>query len=351
MIKQLLKAAKSIVLRLYALMILLVLVWAGYTAVTYLFGSVFKLTPVPEKFTEWQANFNVEALRGEDVPGVGKPAMRAPLGHYHGVDRWFQADAHNGCTVSGCHSPMPHSQLPAVRAFSNFHTTFLTCQTCHEPTETRPKPAVWVSMATGEVQEPPALLRLITHIQEDQDKIKNNPAAIHPVIVELLKQTLEIVGGDAPLNYLRVQIETSEPGSPVWRLAIGQLAVELPLHERGEYGAKIAPKAFGEDYLQFYGRIKRATRDYARAGGGGVEKMEPEVFQLYKDVHAPLRKDATSCMSCHGDKPSLLNLESLGYSSTRATALRSNPLADQMQQLRRGEPFKLPSFLGEGNAR
>jgi len=52
MIKRIFTAIKTTCVRIYALAVMLLVLWAGYQAVTYLFRSVFSPTPVPRVFLE-----------------------------------------------------------------------------------------------------------------------------------------------------------------------------------------------------------------------------------------------------------------------------------------------------------
>lgn len=248
--RQPLAAVKRAIVRLYALSIIVVIVGATYMAVAYLVKSIFRPTPVPREYLDWQAHIEVDALRDPNRFDQAGASGRAPLGHYHALGRWVQASPRDGCTLSGCHGPLPHAKNVATRAFANFHAVFLTCQMCHQAYPGRPARATWISTTSGEPQAAPAILQLVKQLELGVDKIARDPAGIHPTIVDLLRKTLAVSGRDPLLEYLLMQIDTSEPGSPVWRHAVEQLSAELPDHLRGEYGAKLAPRDVGSDYLR-----------------------------------------------------------------------------------------------------
>jgi hypothetical protein len=339
MASRVLGVGKTIIVRLYALAILLVVVWAGYTAVSYLFHAVFQPVQVPPWFLEWRGHLDEKALREPDVPGVTGPAARAPLAHFHAVDRWFQLDPHNGCTVSGCHMPLPHTKSKALRAFANFHSTFIECMMCHETVKANPAPAMWVSISTGLKQGPPPMLQLIRALEADAAKIRENPASVQPTIDSLLRETVTVLGGDPLLEYLHLEIHNAQPGSPVWIHAMDQLSQTLPAYARGEYGAKIAPQASDSDLKQAAAELAEQTKAYQAAAAGSPAREE-----LYKKIHAPVVARPKGCLLCHGGKPARLDFESLGYSASRAAQLHGAPIAKLMQQVQEGHPFYLPGI-------
>lgn len=346
--KQVRKVIGGAIVRVYAFAIMAVVLWAGYTAVTYLYRSVFQPMKSPEALLEWQGQTSKEALREAQARGITDPATRAPLGHYHGVDRWFQPDIRNGCISSGCHDPIPHSHSKALRAFANLHSTFMTCDVCHRATEARPIPAAWISMRTGDKQEPPAILRLIGHLGSEQiaamirePATSTQPAAeltaFSRTTIQLLREAIDVYGGDPVLNYLSLQIETSEPGSPVWRQAIQQLKSELPNHARGEYGAKIAltsPPPESQPIRQDYTAL--ITEYFSR----DISQNQREAVK--QKLHEGVIEAPEGCTPCHRARPPVLDFEALGYPPERIKKLTSTPIAEMMQRIHSGQPFNLP---------
>jgi hypothetical protein len=324
--------------RFYTFLLLLLVIYPAYLAGDYVVRTVFVPMPVPRQFLDWQASIDVDALRSTNVPGVTGPAARAPLGHYHRIERWFQPDPRNGCTPSGCHAPLPHSKKMKVPAFANFHTTFMACQMCH--TQVHDSAVAWVSTETGRTTEVPPLLKLLGFLETPDSEIKANPAAAHTTIVALLRATLAICGDDPALRDLLLQFETSDPGSPVWRVALDRAGREIPLHARGEYGAKLAPESKAGDYAAAGAQLTALARQQAKS----PEQQKP----VYKQIHDPLLKEPVTCVSCHGQKPPVLNFEKLGYPPMRARLLANLQLARLMQQIREGEEFHLPRFLESG---
>ena len=332
-------AARTILHRLYALAILVVVVWASYAAVAYLFRSVFTPAQLPLKLHTWAGDLHVETLRPE---AAGTPqAPRAPIGHYHGVNRWFQPDPHNGCTARGCHEPLPHTKRKEVRAFANLHATFLDCGTCHDAGLTGPVEAVWVDTTTGRAQEPPAMLRLLRELERSAGIIKDQPEEIHPTILEQLREVIVVIGGDPVLEYLLVRLDTAEPGSPVWRHSVDRLRSELPAHARGEYGAKLTLRGSVDDTA---GSAEQ-TKLYLEAAANSRRKQK-----LYEAIHANIVAKPGACLACHGDQPPRLDFALLGYPPDRATYLLSSPVARLIQRIEQGETFHVPTLLEGGDA-
>jgi len=289
---------------------------------------------------EWEAVTQAEALRETEAMGITEPALRAPFQHYHAVDPWFQPDLRNGCTASGCHDPVPHSRSKSLRAFANLHSTFLTCTVCHYVPTATPMPAAWVDLTTGRRQMPPAILQLMGVFSGTATQPATVLADRTHEIRQLLRRTMEVVGWDPVLNYLDVQLETSDAGSPVWRRAVDELRAELPNHARGDYGAKIAPldregkpvvRHFPDLVKQYFSR----ESDQGRQGA-------------FDKIHEGVLRKPKGCLSCHLQQPPLLDLKALGYPDARVeilTGRRPSPqlsVAELMQSISEGRPFNLP---------
>jgi hypothetical protein len=328
---------KDLGVRTYAAALLVAVLLPGIWAVGYLFQTVFKPAAIPKRLLDWQARIDVGALRAKDVPGVTGASSRAPLAHYHRVERWFQQDEANGCTVSGCHQPLPHTAKVKIPAFTNFHTTFLACQMCH--VEPQQAGAIgWVSTSNAAPQASPAMLQLVSYLDSSQQERADNPTAAHAMILRLLRDAIAAAGTDEPLSELLIQFDTSQPGSPVWRLAETRLIDELPLHARGEYGAKLARNS--NSYARDAAQMRAMAGKYLAAPKDG-----PERTKLHDSIHASLTKAPAQCTSCHSDGPQKLDFQKLGYAQARAATLEHLELANQMQRIRNGERFEIPDLL------
>jgi hypothetical protein len=312
-------------------------------ALAYLFRSVFTPPGLPESLARWQGSIDAAALRQPHVPGVTDGAGRAPVSHYHKVDRWFQADPHNGCTVVGCHEPLPHTVKSKVAAFANMHVTFMDCRVCHEATDagTTVVEAHWVNTASDRPQDPPAALRLVKML-EANGLTKENARQLNPQIVSLLKETLAEVGHNETIEDLMVQIDSSVPGSPIWLRSVWRLKSEIPLHARGEYGARLARQSPAWDALHMAPRTKAYL---GQTSEGAARKGVSD------EIHRTVLAKPNACQSCHSKEKGMLDFEALGYSPKRASALRTLPLAGLMEQIRHGETFQLPRLLEANDGR
>ncbi|MGA2499732.1 MAG: hypothetical protein ABSH20_18500 [Tepidisphaeraceae bacterium] len=326
--------------RIYALALMLVLCYAGYLAVTYLIAIIMRPVQTPRQMLEWQARTDVASLREADSPGVSSQAARAPMAHYHRIETWFQTDPGNGCTASGCHEPLPHGKKMKVPAFANFHMAFLECQACHGDPPTKPVKMAWLNIQNGQQQDVPAILQLIKLLDEKAQAIEKTPADVQAPIAALLKAMLAARGPERMLEDLLIQVETLEPGSPVWRMTVQRLAAELPSYARGEYGAKLIPQAAIAGYADNNQQMKRLARQYL-AGDGAERKA------LEDKAHAGVVKHPTGCVMCHSDSPGLIDYAAVGYLPSRARDLRDLPLAKRMQGVLEGKPpFYLPKPMG-----
>src|ERR1039458_10006419 len=69
--------------RFYALLLMLVLVYAGYRAAAYLFDSVFHPLRTPTEFMKWQQSTDVAVLRNPQPTAPPPEQTRAPLERFH----------------------------------------------------------------------------------------------------------------------------------------------------------------------------------------------------------------------------------------------------------------------------
>jgi hypothetical protein len=326
--------------RVYALSLFALLAFVGYLSVTYLIHYVFFPYAIPTRLLEWQGRLDVAALRSPDAPGVTEDARRAPMTHFHRVERWYQVDPYNGCTVSGCHQPLPHTAANAkVPAFANFHTTFLTCRMCHQspPTSGQPEHVAWISTATGKPVGTPAILQLLKYLSQYAQQPATEPSVANATISPLLKQAIADLGGDSLLEDIQAQIDTSEPGSPVWKSAIGELSGELPLRARGEYRAKLAR---GNEIGGFVPIDHADINRYL-----SLPPHSPQRQALHAKLHADVNPHPVPCIACHASKPGMIDFAAIGFSPQRAAMLSDLELARLMQRIRQGESFYLPNVM------
>jgi mono/diheme cytochrome c family protein len=324
----------------YAGLLLLVVATVCVAALVYLFGAVFTPAGLPATFSDWQGRLDPAALRQENIPGVTTAAGRAPMPHYHKVDRWFGADPHNACTVSGCHTPLPHTPKSPIAAFPNLHVTFLDCAVCHEAgVEGKPIEVVWRGSASGKVQDAPPVLRL-TRLLEDLGPNEADATAANPKIVGLLKELNAVAGSDPEMEDPLVEIDSSVPNSPFWRKSVQSLKGQLPLHARGEYGAKMSRTYSANNPAT----LAEQTRAYLAAPENSSQRKD-----LSQQIHRNVLPKPGACSNCHVAEGGSFNFLAAGYSPQRARTLQKLPLARMVERIRAGERFQLPQVTEGGN--
>ncbi len=333
---------KTIIVRFYALAILLVVLWTGYTAIAYLVRTVLRPVDVPQRLLDRRVELDPGVLHADKLRETAA-APRPPVGRYHEVGTWAHPDPMNGCVISGCHSSLPHARSKETRAFANFHATFLSCSMCHDADPTTPAAASWVDIRTGQRQDAPALLQLARLLEEQTAQVASQPADVHPRIV-LLLTSINAVAKDPVLDYLLVQINTSEPGSPMWRHSVEQVRTSLANHMRGDYGAKLTPLDEAAGMQQRYRELVAAAERYMAADG-------PDRDRIQKEIHAKVLAKPEACLSCHSGEPRRLDYASLGYPPERIGAIESSPIAGMIQRMREGGTFQMPQMLEPGHAR
>lgn len=329
---------KSFIVRVYALAILLAVLWTGYAAVSYLIGAVFRPAKVPEEFRAWKADVTLDALTAEatesDSTRLPPPT---PIRHYHRFTPSDRIPTGNSCSTSGCHGPLPHQKSKELRAFANMHTTFMSCGMCHAASLGETVNAVWLDAVTGRVARPPAVLRLLATLDRHAEAIETAPAKAHEMILPLLAEVSKPAEREPVLNHLRVAMETSQPGSPVWQHAIDQLSEELPNHIRGDYAAVIAPEAENLRITYADGEMETLTDQYLAAPKGSSSRDD-----LYTRIHEDVEPSPAGCRSCHNAEQPRIDFASLGYTPRQADRFRGVAIADLMERIQTGEPFYLP---------
>lgn len=335
----------GLVKRLWALALMALILWLSWRAINYLLVSLVFTTPPPPVIVDLPLRPDATMLQTspqafKGLTGVEHP--RAPLAHYHRVETWFQADAHNDCTRSGCHAPLPHGENKADRAFLNMHATSLHCGVCHMTGESEPLRLAWYDLDNGELQPPPALLRaygLLTNSGEQGPPQRE--------LVTLLDHAIADAGGAPPLVSLRKHLAAVRAGSEEWRRLLDLARSEIPRHFRGEYGAKLALlDAEGVPRLGHPGN-EGAVREFMESRDGFTGEQREEVLQR---VHPARRSPTLQCQACHRPTGSLIDLGALGYPPARIQQL-AQPLVTQMiDHIVAGQEFRMPGFLAPGGS-
>ncbi|MCP4712166.1 MAG: hypothetical protein GY869_26380, partial [Planctomycetes bacterium] len=178
----------------------------------------------------------------------------------------------------------------------------------------------------------------------NQQLIEEDPFTVQAAISLLLEETLVVNGGDPLLEYILLQLNTAEPGSPVWNHAIMELGIEIPQHARGEYGAKLSPSSFilpNFDYKTQSKTLSSLAEEYFAA-----EEDETSRQAIHKTIHGDLLEQPHNCIACHSETELILDFEKLGYSATRTEFLKNLPLASQILQIQQGQQFYIKTHEG-----
>ena len=124
----------------YALVLIGVILWLSWLAVHYLVTSLILPGRPPAQIVDIPTKLDQSAMIRSELAASAQATAnpRGPLSHYHRLDEGFQPDRFNGCTLSQCHSPLPHGKNKADRAFLNMHATSIHCGVCHTQHDQKP---------------------------------------------------------------------------------------------------------------------------------------------------------------------------------------------------------------------
>jgi hypothetical protein len=158
--------------------------------------------------------------------------------------------------------------------------------------------------------------------------------------VALLKEMDGVAGREPVLDDLLIQIESSVPQCPFWRKSVQELTRELPLHARGEYGAKMV-RSYPKADPKAAGKLAKA---YLAAEVGSSKRKE-----VGRQIHKDLVAKPGGCSACHAERGGRFNFQAAGYSPARARTLEALPLAGMVERIRAGESFQLPRLMEGGD--
>ncbi|MFH1746187.1 MAG: hypothetical protein ABIG44_04000 [Planctomycetota bacterium] len=338
----------SFLWRIYALVPIVVVLVLSFGAIRYLFVSLLYPYDAPVQVTAIPKRLTDEMLRTEPAEWVGQMLVdtpRTPLAHYHRIDGWFQPDPSNDCTSAGCHSPMPHGQRKEVRAFLNMHATSIHCGVCHIKSDDYPLPLVWYDLQDGRVADTPALLQAHGWLDSDEGRVAlaNPTAADQERLVGLLRLAASEAGDDPTLARLANEVHAERFTSEGFQAAVEVARNQVPLHFRGEYGAKLALRdtATGQPILVYPGAAAAADEFLRRRG----TLSEPDRAALLVQVHPPRRAELLACHACHQEGESLVDLKIVGYPLGRIRALREGWIFRAIEDIAAGQPLHLPEFV------
>lgn len=342
--RALLRAGLSLGRRVYALALIVVIVWLSYSAIRYLIVSIASPSLTPPQIVGLPRRLDEAFLHGRRSDWAGLTAVenpRSPLSHYHRFDAFLQPDRFNDCTRGGCHSPLPHSRRKEVRAFLNMHATTLHCTVCH--LEPRPPDAAlaWYDPSSGAPHGPPALLRafdwLETHIPSP-----THTGADQAQILRLLRAAEQESGGAVALTAAVRQIESTRAGTEAFRESLAAARETVRQSFRGSYGAKIGLTGADGKPLAGHPETEAAVRAWQQRGS---QAAAAERENLLRAVHPQRRETPLECLSCHRSG-GLMDFAALGYPPSRVQALTEGPIFGMIQHINEGRPFFIPSLSG-----
>ncbi len=339
---------KELIKRVYAIVIILLVAWLSYMAFRYLIVSLVVPAEAPPQIKQLPLRLDAGVLRAPPEQWTGVTATRRPrlpLAHYHDITGWFQPDLVNDCTRSGCHVPIAHDRHKEVRAFLNMHATSMHCSVCHLQTDKQPLPLVWYDLRDGDMTDPPALLQAMALLlsEEGRQRMAAPTAAFQEELVHLLEQAAQQAGNDPALARLAESVAGPRFSSPMFTEVVRHVKDRLPLHYRGEYGAKLALRGDdGQPLLSHPGTAAEVQRFLREK-----DQMAPDTRAALLDKIHPLRRSPTlQCTACHQAAGSLVDLAAVGYPAQRVAELQQGWVFTAIEHIMAGESFQMPGFVG-----
>lgn len=334
--------------RIYALALILLILYVSYRAVRYLVLALITPSETPAQISSIPKRLDADLITHGRPDFKGLFAVdhpRSPLAHYHRIDTWLQRDDFNGCTRSGCHSQLPHANKKEDRAFLNMHATSVQCGVCHLKQESDPLAVGWYDLRTGRASNPPALLRAFAWLDQ---RLANGAPREYTVqdqseLVALLRESATEGNDDPQLRNAADHLFSVRAGSEMFRRLVENARETVIRSMRGAYGAKLAVhSASGKPMLDHPG-TEAAIREFLRKGAGATPSERTEML---KRIHPLRREKPLACSACHTVEKSLMPWESLGYPTARVKALHDPAIFQMIEHIAGGKPFYLPTFVG-----
>jgi len=334
--------------RLYAVTVMVVVLWLSYRALAYLVVSLFAPAQAPSQITGIPTRLGAEVLRSRRADWRGVAASdfsRVPPSRYHRLAGWIQPDRFNGCTQTGCHNPFPHDRRREVRAFLNMHATSLHCGVCHLDVTDQPLHTVWYDLGNGRRRDPPALFGLYGWLTSPagRERLAAPGSAEQKDLVRWLRSAAAEGDNEPTLLRLAEHLAAVRPASEEFQELVAATLEALPTRFRGEYGAKLAlvDKASGRP-LRTHPGSEVAVRRYLRESNGADEQRRKELLAA---VHPLRRARPLHCTDCHRTERPLLDFAGAGYPPARVEMLTRPVVFRMIERIADGQPFYLPTFV------
>jgi hypothetical protein len=339
---------RVVVIRGYAIGVVVLVLWLSGSALLYLTTSLVGSGPPPQ-VVEIPTRPDASMLRADASQFAGLVAAenpRPPLSHYHQLGGWFQPDAYNDCTRSGCHSPLPHRERKENRAFLNMHATSLHCGLCHMTTDAEPPRWIWYDLQSGAATDPPALLRAYDWlVRADAQPDLEWGAADRDTIAALMAEATADANNDAALVALTRHFRAVRPRSPSFRTLVREARQILPNHFRGEYGSKLA-LTDGRSPVLGHPDTEGAIQ-YWLANGTSLSGDPRE--RALAAVHTRRRASPRTCTDCHDAAQTAL-FQAAGYPAARVEGLMRPTLMVAIEHIMAGRTFHMPTFVEPNRA-
>lgn len=382
--------------RVYALALTALIGYLTFAAVRYLIVSLAIESGPPAQITALPTRLDAATLAAGRSAFAALDAAehpRSPLAHYHRLDTWIAPDAHNDCSRSGCHAPLPHARDKELRAFLNMHASSMHCGVCHFDHQPTPLKLAWYDLKTGEPRGTPALLDAFGMVLAagvpaaagEADAMGRGPRRSEASTIDqssadrlgqLIHEAADAAGGSRSLKELARHIAAVRPGSPAMDKLLIAAREELPRHFRGEYGAKLAVVDRDGNLLRGHPNTEEAKRNYLQAveraaerNGAAVSPTNQTVTtsqavdvaprqdtglpqnerdSLLAAVHPLRRKEPRSCTDCHRSDQSLIDFKAIGMPGPRVDALVNPVVFRMIEHIGQGRAFGLPEFMQSG---
>jgi hypothetical protein len=195
------------------------------------------------------------------------------------------------------------------------------------------------------VTEAPALLQVYGWLNSPatREELAQPTAATQKKLRRWLQKAADQGGGDPTLIRLADEVSAVRHTSDAFQDAVAMVRMHIPLHFRGEYGAKLALRdpPTGRPILGHPGTAA-AVADFLRQR----DTLDAAArVALLERIHPPRRTELLACGTCHRQQEALVDLQAVGYPPGRVEALREGWIFRAIEHISDGRPLYLPEFV------